>query len=200
MLVLIGGPTGVGKTTLIEALAADGCGVVHTLTTRPPRPGDRFKTSVSPETYAKAVAMLFWPAQHLYGAFYGEDYATVMAAACPLNPRPWLIDAAPETIVIFDHVPHFTLVLMPADGDALLTRTLAAANRLERLEKARLETVEWRRIIAAARPVPSDGTTVTGTAEVPCRWGQQAEIVEFSKNQLRTWRTHPGGARKSLEP
>ena len=190
MLVLIGGPTGVGKTTLIEALAAEGCGVVHTLTTRPARPGDRFKTSVSPEVYRQAVSTLFWPAQHLYGAFYGEDYAAVMAAACPLNPHPWLIDAAPETIVIFDHVPHFTVVLMPADGDALLQRTLAAANRLERLEKARQETVVWRGIVDGARAEPSTAAAMARTVEVPCRWGQQAEIVALSRAQIRTWRTH----------
>ncbi len=190
MLVLIGGPTGVGKTTLIAALAAEGCGVVHTLTTRPPRPGDRFKTSVSPEAYAKAAGTLFWPAQHLYGAFYGEDYATVMAATCPLNRRVWLIDAAPETIVIFDHVPHFTLVLMPADGDALLWRTLAAANRLERLEKARQETVTWRSVLDGARREPSAATVMARTVEVPCRWGQQAEVVDLSRAWIDAWRAH----------
>jgi hypothetical protein len=187
MLVLIGGPTGVGKTTLIGTLAAEGCGVVHTLTTRPPRPGDRFKTSVSPETYAKAATTLLWPAQHLYGHFYGEDYATVMAAACPLNPHPWLIDAAPETIVIFDHVPHFTLILMPDDGEALLPRTLATANRLERLEKARQETVVWRGVLDGACRVPSAASTIARTVEVPCRWGQQAEIVVLSRAQINAW-------------
>ncbi len=191
MLVLIGGPTGVGKTTLIEALAAEGCGVVHTLTTRPPRPGDRFKTSVSPEAYRQATGTLFWPAQYLYGAFYGEDYATVMAAACPLNPHPWLIDAAPETIVIFDHVPHFGLVLMPADGDALLARTLAAAKRLERLEKAREETVVWRGILDVARREPSAAAAMPRTVEVPCGWGQQSEIVAISRAQIATWQA-PG--------
>lgn len=190
MLVLIGGPTGVGKTTLIEALAAEGCGVVHTLTTRPPRPGDCFKTSVSPETYTNAAATLFWPAQYLYGHFYGEDYATVMAAACPLNARPWLIDAAPETFVIFDHVPHFRLILTPAGGDALLTRTLTAANRLGRLEKAREETVIWRDVAAAARWAPSAATAILRTVEVPCRWGQQAEIVELSRAQINAWQAH----------
>jgi hypothetical protein len=190
MLVLIGGPTGVGKTTLIEALAAEGCGVVHTLMTRPPRPNDRFKTSVSPEAYARAAGTLFWPAQHLYGHFYGEDYATVMAAACPRNPHPWLIDAAPETIVIFDHVPHFRLILMPADGGALLSRTLAAANRLERLEKAREETVIWRGILDGARREPSVTTAMARTVEVPCRWGQQVEIVELSRARMGAWQAH----------
>lgn len=190
MLVLIGGPTGVGKTTLIEALAAEGCGVVHTLTTRPARPGDCFKTSVSPEAYRQAARTLFWPAQYLYGAFYGEDYATVMAAACPLNPHPWLIDAAPETIVIFDHVPHFTVVLMPADGDTLLPRTLAAANRLERLEKACEETVVWRGILDGARREPSAAAAMARTVEVPCRWGQQSEIVAISRAQIAAWQAH----------
>lgn len=190
MLVLIGGPSGVGKTTLIEALAAEGCGVVHTWTTRPPRAGDRFKTSVSPEAYGRMAGGLFWPAQRLYGHFYGEDYATVMAAACPLNPQPWLIDAAPETIVIFDHVPHFTLVLMPADGDILLPRTLAAANRLERLEKAREETVEWREHIDGAHRARSAGSGFTATVEIPCRWGQQAEIAELSRAQINAWQAH----------
>jgi DNA polymerase III delta prime subunit len=192
MLVLIGGPTGVGKTTLIEALAAEGCGVVHTLTTRPARPGDRFKTSVSPEAYARAAGTLFWPAQHLYGHFYGEDYATVMAAACPLNPRLWLIDAAPETIVIFDHVPHFRLILMPADGDMLLARTLATANRLERLEKAREETVVWREHIDGARRSPSAGDRMAVTVEIPCGWGQQAEIAALSRAQICAWQADRG--------
>ena len=190
MLVLIGGPTGVGKTTLIEALAAEACGVVDTLTTRPPRPGDRFKTSVSPEAYRQAAGTLFWPAQYLYGHFYGEDYTAVMAATCPLNPHPWLIDAAPETIVIFDHVPHFTVVLMPSDGDALLPRTLAAANRLERLEKARAETVVWRGILDGARREPSAAAAMARTVEVPCRWGQQAEILALSRAQIAAWRAH----------
>jgi DNA polymerase III delta prime subunit len=190
VLVLIGGPTGVGKTTLIEALAAEGCGVVHTLTTRPPRPGDRFKTSVSPEAYREAAGTLYWPAQYLYGHFYGEDYAAVMAATCPLNARVWLIDAAPETIVIFDHVPHVRLILMPADGDTLLARTLAAANRLERLEKAREETVLWRGIADAARRDRQAATGIACTVEVPCRWGQQSEIVEVSRAQISTWQAH----------
>lgn len=190
MLVLIGGPTGVGKTTLIEALAAEGCGVVHTLTTRPARPDDHFKTSVSPEAYRRAAGTLFWPAQYLYGHFYGEDYATVMAAACPLNPRPWLIDAAPETIVIFDHVPHLRLILMPADGDALLARTLATANRLERLEKAREETVLWRGVLDGAGREPPAAAVMARTVEVPCHWGQQPEIIALSRAQIRAWQAH----------
>ncbi len=186
MLVLVGGPTGVGKTTLITALAAEGCGVVHTLTTRPPRPGDAFKTSVSPEAYAKAAPRLFWPQQHLYGAFYGEDYATVMAAACPCNPQPWLIDAAPETFVIFDHVPHRRLILLPGDA-GFLRRTLAAANRLERLEKAEEETVIWRAVADADPGEPDARRRTAATARIACHWGQQAEIVLLSRRHLADW-------------
>lgn len=186
MLVLVGGPTGVGKTTLIMALVAEGCGVVHTLTTRPPRPGDAFKTSVSPEAYAKAAPRLFWPQQHLYGAFYGEDYATVMAATCPRNPQPWLIDAAPETLVIFDHVPHRRLILLPGDA-GFLRRTLAAANRLERLEKAEQETVIWRAVADADLGEPDTRRRTPATAKIACHWGQQAEIVLLSRRHLADW-------------
>lgn len=191
MLVLVGGPTGVGKTTLITALAAEGCGVVHTLTTRPPRPGDRFKTSVPPEAYAKASARLFWPQQHLYGAYYGEDYATVMAAACPRNPTPWLIDAAPETLVIFDHVPHRRLILLPGEAD-FLQRTLAAANRLERLEKAEEETVIWDTVAAADPGARIRRHRHPGTASIACFWGQQAEIVALSRAHLARWAAAAG--------
>jgi hypothetical protein len=186
VLVLVGGPTGVGKTTLIEALAFEGCRVVHTYTTRPPRPGDRFKTSMSPEAYRRAAGRMLWPAQHLYGAFYGEDFAEVMAAACPLNPTPWLVDAAPETIVIFDHIPHSTLILMPADAD-FLPRTLAAANRLERLEKARRETADWQRVIDDGSGAPADAAGRVPVAVVACRWGQQAEIAELSRCRIADW-------------
>ena len=185
MLVLVGGPTGIGKTTLIAALAADGgCRVVHTVTTRPARPGDRFKTSLTEDEYHSRRNSLLWPAQRLYGAFYGEDYAEAMTAACPLNDTPWLIDAAPETLVIFDHVPHRRLILLPAERD-FLPRALAAANRLERLEKARLEVAEWRRTVAAVGAPAAVG----GTVEVPCRWGRQAEIAAFSRRALEAWRS-----------
>jgi hypothetical protein len=191
MLVLVGGPTGVGKTTLIMALAAQGCGVVHTLTTRPPRPGDAFKTSVSEEVYAKAAPRLFWPQQHLYGAFYGEDYATVMAAACPRNPRPWLIDAAPETLVIFDHVPHRRLILLPGDTE-FLRRTLPTANRLERLGKAEEETVIWSAVAAADPGARIRRHRDPGTAAIACFWGQQAEIVALSRAHLARWAAADG--------
>jgi hypothetical protein len=188
VLVLVGGPTGVGKTTLITALADEGCRVVHTFTTRPPRPSDRFKTSMTPEAYAEASRRMLWPAQHLYGAFYGEDFAEVMAAACPLNPTPWLVDAAPETLVIFDHVPHFTLILMPADAD-FLPRTLMAANRLERLEKARQETRDWQPVLDAGSGTAADAAGRVPVAAVACRWGQQAEIVKLSRRIIDAWRT-----------
>jgi adenylate kinase family enzyme len=193
VLVLVGGPTGVGKTTLIAALAEDGCRVVHTYTTRPPRPGDRFKTSMSPEAYRRASGRMLWPAQHLYGAFYGEDYAEVMAAACPRNPTPWLVDAAPETIVIFDHVPHATLILMPADAD-FLPRTLLAANRLERLEKALAETADWRRLIDDGSRAPAEAARRAPVAVVACRWGQQAEIVALSRLFIAAWQRAAGVA------
>lgn len=196
MLVLVGGPTGVGKTTLIEALASEGCRVVHTYTTRPPRSGDRFKTSLPAEAYRKAAGRMLWPAQHLYGAFYGEDFAEVMAAACPLNPTPWLVDAAPETLVIFDRVPHVTLILIPADAD-FLARTLAAANRLERLEKARQETEAWQRVTEAASATAADAAGRVPFAVVACRWGQQAEILELSRRCIAAWRS-PAGEGPSL--
>jgi energy-coupling factor transporter ATP-binding protein EcfA2 len=186
VLVLVGGPTGVGKTTLITALAGEGCRVVHTYTTRPPRPGERFKTSMPPKAYRDAAGLMLWPAQHLYGAFYGEDYAQVMAAACPRNPTPWLVDAAPETLAIFEHVPHFTLILLPADAD-FLPHTLALANRLERLKKARQETGDWQRVAVAGSGTPSDVAGRVPVAAVACKWGQQAEIVELSRRHIVAW-------------
>lgn len=179
MLVLICGPTGVGKTTLMTRLAAaHGMAVVTTWTTRPPRPSDRFKVSLDEAAYRAAARRFFWPAQRLYGHLYGEDYAALMAAACPLARRTWLLDMALETIGLFDAIPHRRLVLMPAEPGFLAT-TLARAGRPERLARALDEEAEWRQALVAPR---------AGTATIACRLGEEAAVAARAAAIVAEWR------------
>lgn len=125
-LLLIAGPTGVGKSSVIDLLCSFGlfC-YIHPYTTRPLREGERNKISVSDEEYEERLhAGEFLVTNSLYGFRYG-------------TPRKELFDAIRgEKIPIIDWpvfsvqlikdavypVRSLTYYLVPPDGGTLKSR------------------------------------------------------------------------------
>jgi guanylate kinase len=157
-LVVISGPSGVGKTTLLRRLLADLPHLVPSIsaTTRPPRVGERdgFDYHFLPleEFERRRAAGEFLECCRVYGRQHW--YGTLVAEVAPrLAAGQWVvleIDVE-GTLSILERYPDaLTIFVEPAHPDRLLQRlqgrgTESAEAMARRLEVARRELLEAHR-------------------------------------------------------
>lgn len=151
LVVVISGPSGVGKDVLIEGIAGRGLNYHFTVTatTRDPRPGEREGINhhfLSAEEFQRAIAedeLLEWA--HVYGNYYGVPKQQVRDALdngkhviirVDLQGAFRIKELAPEVLMIFIHPPNMKVlqqrierrgVNSPADIE---TRLAAAADEI----------------------------------------------------------------------
>jgi guanylate kinase/deoxycytidine triphosphate deaminase len=99
VLVVLFGPSGVGKSSLIKVLSSQyGYDVVRTVTTRPPRASDEDRTSVSDEEYLRlAEDGAIVPMTTVFGHKYALEQANLRTALAS-RTHVYLLDFALENV------------------------------------------------------------------------------------------------------
>lgn len=179
MLILVCGPSGAGKSTLISNLfAKGGYRVIGSLTTRPARPDDEWKTSVSQGEFLAMRSSLFRIKEAIHGHLYGELYHDIMLAGCTQYKGAFLLDMGLANYRYYRWVPSQVIVLLP-DRPQTLERNLIRAKRAERIDHALLELQEWQ--TALNDPQTSEFFRVV-TSE-----GKQEEVTERCHQRIMSW-------------
>jgi deoxycytidine triphosphate deaminase len=138
MLVVLFGPSGVGKTSLIRILVRKhGYRILHTYTTRPPRGIDDDRRSVSEEEFNELeLSDQIASTSTIFNYRYGADKACLHEALANGSPV-YLVDFALENwqdLAAFGGSPVGILVLPPSKAE--LVKRLRAQNRENRLEES----------------------------------------------------------------
>jgi guanylate kinase len=142
MLMLLYGPTGVGKSTVINILVERyqfSC--VTTFTTRPPRDDDRYKISLSEEEFSRYLRsnMIFCEKPPIGGFRYGEHAVELEASTCP--DSKWCLDMS---------IKALNVVLLP-ENTRQLESQLERGNRPDRILRARQELIDIENHLSSSR-------------------------------------------------
>lgn len=134
MLVLLFGPSCAGKTTVIRQLSQKyGWASVPTETTRPARPGETEKTSISLEEFEKRrLNGHYLCCNCLFGNWYGTPLPSINIAL--ESNEPYLLDMPLQSRqTVFREIRHLGIVILPESRNALHAQ-IKSANRKERTE------------------------------------------------------------------
>lgn len=182
VLVIVSGPSGVGKDTVIEALRAEETGrhfhYVVTATTRPPR---SYETDgvhyhfLSPESFARLrAAGGFLEANEVHGHWYGTPRADVRAALgagldvilkIDVQGAAAVKQAVPDALLVF---------LVPPSLEALFTRLRSRATE----SADELDVRQRNAAIELARQHDYDHVVVNETGEVERTAATIARIID----------------------
>ncbi|MCP4550331.1 MAG: hypothetical protein GY835_28055 [bacterium] len=146
MLVLICGPYGAGKSTIMSILASEyGYKTIRTFTTRPLRPGECEKENVSlTELQGMQEAGALLVTSKHSGHYYGTSRADVECAVSGTNV--WMLDYAPDAVHRdFRDAEHVAVLVLPATFLQLIWQLLRSG-RWARVWKA---GSEYRRLLAS---------------------------------------------------
>ncbi|HSG86929.1 MAG TPA: guanylate kinase [Candidatus Limnocylindrales bacterium] len=185
MLVIISGPSGVGKDTIIDAIRRrprePDYHYVVTCTTRPPRPGEvpgvsyRFLTPDAFAALRDDGGLLEWAEVH--GNWYGTPRDDVRAALAVGHDVILKIDVQGAQRVK-EHVPDALLVfLVPPSMEALFERLRARATE----SADELEVRQRNAAIELARQGDYDHVVVNETGQVERTAARIDEIIAAEK-------------------
>ncbi len=190
LLVVVSGPSGVGKDTIIEALRARDEGSTYhyvvTCTTRPPRPGEVDGTSyhfVTGERFAtlrEAGAFLEWAEVH--GNWYGTPRAEVRRALAAGFDVILKIDVQGAAAVKAKVDDAFLVFVVPPSLEALFRRLRERATETAEA----LELRQRNAAIELARAGDYDEVVVNEDGQVERTAARIEEIIRTERAR------HPG--------
>jgi guanylate kinase len=180
MLILILGPSGVGKTTMIQALVTrHHWNPITSYITRPARTQEPYKTSISQADYhaLRRARKLFSDVDQL-GFSYGiltEDIELAIR-----SDVPYVIDYAfSKRQRIFGNVRHIAIALVPETTEEL-RRRLDEAGRGDRAEQA---FADLSSIQAEAEQSPDDGVGFIRVVNERDRIAETAQYISQLVNR-----------------
>ena len=152
LVVVLSGPSGVGKTTIAQQLTARGDALrIVTATTRPPREGEvhgKDYLFISREAFTAGIDRgHFLEYAEVFGNFYGTPLAPVRQALAEGRTALLLIDVQGARRVRDASVPSLSIFIAPPDVRALEERLLARAQ--DTREECERRLAEARRELAA---------------------------------------------------
>jgi len=187
LLVIISGPSGVGKDTIIEALAArprePDYHYVVTCTTRAPRPGEIPGVSyqfLTPEAFhALRVSGELLEANEVHGNWYGTPRREVAEALAEGHDVILKIDVQGASVVK-QRVPDALLVfIVPPSLEALFQRLRSRATETA----DELEIRQRNAAIELARQGDYDRVVVNETGEIERTAAEIEAIIEQDKRR-----------------
>ncbi len=187
LLVIISGPSGVGKDTIIEALARrprePDYHYVVTCTTRAPRrgeiPGVSYRFLTSREFHALRDAGELLEANQVHGRWYGTPRREVAQALADGHDVILKIDVQ-GAAVVKDRVPDALLVfIVPPSLEALFQRLRSRATETA----DELELRQRNAAIELARQGDYDQVVVNETGEVDRTAAEIEAIIEQEKRR-----------------
>lgn len=139
MLVLVCGPSGAGKTSIIHELARrHHWGIVQTLTTRATRTGEHEKSQIATEIYRSLESEgKFFTSN----AVHGNRYATLKSdvTSAELDTKPWMLDFPYQAIPLyFSRRRPLVIVVVPTSEEQLVQQ-LRRSGRESRLNQALMD-------------------------------------------------------------
>ncbi len=187
LLVIISGPSGVGKDTIIEALAKrprePDYHYVVTCTTRAPRrgeiPGVSYQFLTSDEFHALRDAGELLEANEVHGHWYGTPRREVARALAEGHDVILKIDVQ-GAAVVKDRVPDALLVfIVPPSLEALFQRLRSRATE----SADELEIRQRNAAIELARQGDYDQVVVNETGEIDRTAAEIEAIIEQEKRR-----------------
>lgn len=187
LLVIISGPSGVGKDTIIEALAErqrhPGYHYVVTCTTRRPRPGEvpgvSYQFLTREQFHAMRGAGELLEANEVHGNWYGTPRGEVARALADGHDVILKIDVQGAQVVK-DRVPDALLVfIVPPSLEALFQRLRSRATETA----DQLEIRQRNAAIELARQGDYDHVVVNETGEVERTAAEIEAIIEQEKRR-----------------
>jgi guanylate kinase len=187
LLVIISGPSGVGKDTIIEALAKrprePDYHYVVTCTTRAPRrgeiPGVSYQFLTSDEFHALRDAGELLEANEVHGHWYGTPRREVARALAEGHDVILKIDVQ-GAAVVKDRVPDALLVfIVPPSLEALFQRLRSRATE----SADELEIRQRNAAIELARQGDYDRVVVNETGEIDRTAAEIEAIIEQEKRR-----------------
>jgi guanylate kinase len=125
-LVVISGPSGVGKSTLIERLTRhQKCRLAVSATTRPPRPGEKHGVQYHFVTRAEFEEMAAGGQFLEHADVHGQRYGTPKAEVLPWLDQGWtvILDVDPQGFrAVRKVLPAMGVFLMPPSVEVLDAR------------------------------------------------------------------------------
>jgi len=142
LLVLLLGPSGVGKTSIIQLLEErHGWKVVPSLVTRPLRPNEKYKHSLSIDEYSKLIEEdLLHSHVEQFGFMYGTVRKDIELAEQSIEP--WVLDFDIRSFrTLFARTDHRAFIIVPETDEQLVSQ-LSSAGRMSRIPDA-IEQLCW---------------------------------------------------------